>query len=211
MPIGGDVVMRLRPVHALVAALLGCAVTPLASAPSLAEADATCAAEVVAESDARAMAMRCGQSVEVLSARTPWETVTAGPDGQLTWQSGVLAQRTDVDGTWRDVDTTVVATAEGVTPVAPVLPMTFSAGGADAPLARIEHQGRAVEVFWPLGALPQPTVSGAKVTYPSVLPDVDLVLTVDEDATGFSEVLVVHNPEAAANPALAQPRSVRAF
>jgi hypothetical protein len=152
--------------------------------------------------EAGALAVACGLRVEVLSARTPWDTLTAEPTGELTWASGSLAERTRADGVWRMVDPTVVARPEGLRPVAPVFPMTFSAGGGEAPLARIEHQGKAVEIFWPLGDLPTPAVDGREIAYPSVLPGVDLVVTVDADGTGFSEVLLVKTAAAADNPAL---------
>ncbi|MEU8001235.1 LamG-like jellyroll fold domain-containing protein [Catellatospora sp. NPDC049111] len=176
---------------------------PFGATPAVAVVQ-ECASGVDTEAAALEMAARCGQPVEIVSARTPWEFLSARPDGQLTWTGGVLAERTKVDGTWRAVDTTVTVASDAVKPVAPVLPMSFSPGGDRAPLARIEHAGRSLEVFWPLGALPPPTVAGPQVTYMSVLPDVDLVLTVDEDATGFSQVLVVHTAQAAANPALAR-------
>ncbi|MCI0687974.1 MAG: hypothetical protein L0Y54_12155 [Sporichthyaceae bacterium] len=78
--------------------------------------------------------------------------------------------------------------------------MSFSAGG-DGELGRIGWGEHELGVSWD-GVLPEPIVSGSTLTYPSVLPDVDLVVSVDADGTGFSEVLVVKTPQAAANPAL---------
>jgi hypothetical protein len=71
-------------------------------------------------------------------------------------------------------------------------------------LVRIKRDGHDLTLDWPAGLddTVQPVVSGSSVTYPQVLPDVDLVLTVNRDATGFSEVLVVNTPEAAQHPAL---------
>ena len=159
------------------------------------------AAEVAVAVD---LARSCDGPVEVLSGRTPWETLTALPSGELTWTASVVAERALVDGVWRSVDPTLVRTSGGVEPVASVLPMRFSPGGAKAPLARIEHRGRVLEVVSPFGSLPAPVVSGPAVTYPSVLPDVDLMVTVDSDGTGFSQVLVVRTPAAAADARLAR-------
>ena len=53
-------------------------------------------------------------------------------------------------------------------------------------------------------ALPQPSVSGPVATYRNVLPGTDLQLTAN--ASGFSELLIIHDRAAAANPAL---RSLR--
>lgn len=162
-----------------------------------------CASQTVGGAAAVRLAVVCQTPVEVVDARTPWESLTAQPSGELTWTATNIATRTSVHGGWEPVDVTVVSAGDGLAPVAPVLPMVFSSGGSAAPLARLEHEGRVLEMFapWPL---PTPTVSGSTITYPSVLPGVDLVVSVDDDGTGFSEVLVVRTAEAAANPALAE-------
>jgi hypothetical protein len=189
--------------------VLGLVAGTLAALPARAwPAGAAAAAPVCAETApsvtaAVELAVTCVRPVEVLGARTPWETLTAQPSGELTWESSVQARRTEINGGWEPVNTAVAAGPNGLVPAASVLPMSFSPGGDRMPLARLEHQGRALEMSWP-EMLPAPQVSGPSVTYPSVLPGVDLVLTVNQDGTGFSEVLVVHGPAAAANPALSR-------
>ncbi|MER7460876.1 hypothetical protein [Micromonospora sp. NPDC126480] len=178
-------------------------VTVTASPPAWASSPVGCVSAVEDEAQAVRLAVECGQRVEVLSARTPWVTTTAEETGELTWRAATVAERAYVDGEWRSVDPMLRVSAGGIEPTAPVLPMRFSPGG-DAPLARIEHEGRALELSSPLGSLPAPSVSGRTLVYESVLPDVDLRVSVDEDGTGFTEVLVVHTPEAAANPALSR-------
>jgi hypothetical protein len=162
-----------------------------------------CAETTLDTTTAVGLARSCGRPVEVLSGRTPWQTLTAQPSGELTWQTSTRAQRTDVNGAWEPIDTTLAPGPDGPAPVAPALPMSFSPGGTGAPLARLAYRGRVLEMRWP-GSLPTPRLSGSSVTYPGVLPGVDLVVTVDEDGTGWSEVLVVQGPAAAANPALAE-------
>lgn len=146
-----------------------------------------------------------GERVEVEAARTEWDTLFAEPTGELTLESSIAAVRTRVGapaGGWRDIDVSLQVTPEGVAPVAPALPITVSNGG-DGPLVAIERDGHELELSWP-EALPTPVVEGSQATYVDVFPDVDLVVSVFPDGTGFSEVLVVHTPEAAQDPALAE-------
>ena len=154
--------------------------------------------------DAEDQAAATGVPVEVGSARTEWASLFAEPDGEWTLESSAAAVRTRVgaaEGEWRDVDPTLRVNGDGtVTPVAPALPLSFSGGGDDQ-LARIARDGHSLGVSWP-GMLPDPVVEGTQVTYPGVLDGVDLVVSVDPDGSGFSEVLVVDSPQAAANPAL---------
>ncbi len=70
-------------------------------------------------------------------------------------------------------------------------------------MVTLTRGGGTVELSWP-EALPAPTVSGDSVTYPNVLPDVDLV--VRATWTGFTHVLVVKTPTAARNPAVREVR-----
>ncbi|MBD7917825.1 hypothetical protein H9657_05975 [Cellulomonas sp. Sa3CUA2] len=169
-------------------------------APAAAE---SCADEAPQVDAASALAVRCDRDVEVLDARSAWTTTYALPDGSMRLETSIAAVRTDVSGQWEPVDPTVVPGDGGYGVASAVTPMTFSDGSDGAPLARIERDGHEVVFDAPFD-LPAPSVDGSQLTYPEVLPGVDLVVTVDEDATGFSEVLRVESPEAAANPALAE-------
>lgn len=154
---------------------------------------------------ARDQAASTGERVEIESARNEWDTVYAEPSGELTLDTSIAAVRTRVDappGEWREIDISLERTGDGLTPAAPALPLEFSDGG-DEPLARIGRDGHELALTWP-EALPTPVVEGTQATYPDVLPGADLVVSVLPDGTGFSEVLVVQSPEAAANPALAE-------
>ncbi|MGW6128777.1 FG-GAP repeat domain-containing protein [Cellulomonas sp. NPDC055163] len=150
-----------------------------------------------------ALAQRCGAEVEVLSARTEWNTTVALPDGSMRLEVSTGAVRTKASGEWADVDPTLVPAEDGgFTVASAVAPMSFSAGGDGEEFAAIERDGHELAFGMPFD-LPEPTVDGSQLTYDEVLPGVDLVVTVNEDATGFSEVLRVESPEAAAHPDLA--------
>lgn len=149
------------------------------------------------------VAVACGTEVEVVGARTEWDTVYATPAGETRVETSASAVRTRVNGSWEAVDTSLVARTAGIAAVAPALPITFSDGTAGRPLATIERDGHALEFHAPF-ELTAPVVDGSRVTYADVLPGVDLIASIDEDGTGFSEVLRVESPEAAANPALAE-------
>ncbi|MGW6128776.1 FG-GAP repeat domain-containing protein [Cellulomonas sp. NPDC055163] len=175
---------------------------PAAAAGPRPAAVAPCTAEAPDEGAAVALAQRCDTEVEVVAARTEWNTTVALPDGTMRLDVSTAAVRTDESGEWADVDNAVVASDGALSVASAVTPMTFSDGSGEEPFARIERDGHVLTFAMPFD-LPRPSVAGAQVTYAEVLPGVDLVVTVNEDATGFSEVLRVDSPEAAAHPDLA--------
>ncbi|MFD4776708.1 LamG-like jellyroll fold domain-containing protein [Streptomyces sp. NPDC058382] len=150
---------------------------------------------------AREQARRDGKQVEVVSERGASREVFVNPSGSLTEITHMEPVRTRRDGKWVTIDTSLRRLDGGVAPVASAADVVFSAGGGQAPLVRMTKAGRELSLSWP-GTLPAPVLSGSSVTYPEVLPDVDLRMTADPD--GFSQVLVVKSAEAAANPALAE-------
>ncbi len=147
------------------------------------------------------LAARCGVEVELLGERSAWATVFATPSGDVRRETSLQAVRTEVDGRWVDIDTDVVVGAQGLVVKAPVNEMTFGAGPGDV-LARITREGKELVVSAPV-ELTEPVVDGSVITYPQVLPDVDLLVSVNDDGTGFNQVLRVNTEEAAANPVLA--------
>ncbi|MBB2923534.1 LamG domain-containing protein [Cellulomonas cellasea] len=196
---------------ALAAALVAVSAGAVAAAPAVpdplpATAGDGCAevrAEVAPDVDAAAeLATRCGTDVEVVSERTEWNTTFVQPDGSLRLDVSAAAVRTRGDDeTWVPVDGSLVPSPDGVAVAAGVLGMTFSDGSDGTPLARLERDGHALSLDVPFD-LPRPVVDGRQLTYDEVLPGVDLVVTVNPDTTGFSEVLRVESPEAARNPRL---------
>lgn len=167
------------------------------------EPDVACATEADDAADAAELAEACGHDVEVLEERTEWDTVYAQPDGNTRLESSIAALRTDVTGDWAPIDTTLVPGDDGYVVASAVAPMTFSDGSDGSPLATIERDGHVVTMDVPFD-LPAPRAAGRSLEYLEVLPDVDLIVTVHEDGTGFSEVLRVATPEAAAHPDLAE-------
>ncbi|MFY7064290.1 LamG-like jellyroll fold domain-containing protein [Nocardiopsis changdeensis] len=154
-----------------------------------------------AEQDALALARETGEPVEI-TALTDEKTIHyANPDGTLTAEISALPVRVRSGDEWVDADTTLIAGSDGlVRPRAAGMDIAFS-GGGDAPMASIGIGSNSIELDWN-GPLPTPVLDGDQATYPDVLPDVDLVLTAGVE--GFTQVLVVHTPEAAALPELAE-------
>ncbi len=189
----------------------GCLVTGLAfansaSAEALAGGSGSpggekCPRAVADGPSATLVAVRCGTDAEVVSARTEWSTTVAQPDGKMRLDVSTGAVRAKKAGKWVDVDNEVVPAGGALSVAAAVAPMTFSDGAGDEPFATIQRDGHELTFDMPFD-LPKPTVDGPQLTYAEVLPGVDLVVTVNEDATGFSEVLRVDSPEAAADPRL---------
>ncbi|QNE18683.1 hypothetical protein F1D05_13145 [Kribbella qitaiheensis] len=159
----------------------------------------------MASPEARAMAtaLRTGQRVEQAEHRTETGQVFANPDGTKTMEQHSQPVRVHKGRDWVDPDPTLKLEADGlVRPVATVSPLVLS-GGGNQDLVSIGAPGARIRLGWP-GVLPKPVLSGNIATYPSVLPGVDLQITAEVDR--FSELLVVHDRAAAANPALATLR-----
>lgn len=150
---------------------------------------------------ALAKAKQTGKSVVIDALTTESSTTTADPAGTFTITQTAAPVRKRVGGAWHDLDATLRRNADGT--VAPVLTVTALAlsGGGDRPLATMTADaGRSLSLDWPT-ALPSPTLSGPTATYTEALPGVDLVVTANTGG-GFSDVLVVKTPAAAADPRL---------
>ncbi|UWE12253.1 DNRLRE domain-containing protein [Actinacidiphila bryophytorum] len=147
-----------------------------------------------------AKAKDTGKPVEVLSRRTETGRLYANPDGTYTQEESATAQRVRKGNALVDIDPTLQAGSDGLYHTkATEVGLEFS-GGGNTPLATITRDGRSLSLSWPK-PLPKPVVDGNSATYPEVLPGVDLA--VQAGSGGFSELLVVKNAQAAANPALA--------
>ncbi|MFJ4481840.1 LamG domain-containing protein [Streptomyces longwoodensis] len=150
---------------------------------------------------AQARAESTGRSVPVDALTTEVSTTEALPDGTFTNTTSALPTRVFKDGEWTPLDATLVSDGHGgYTPKATPNGATLS-GGGDGPLVTLTHaDGPSMALTLPF-TLPKPHVSGDTAVYPSVLPGVDLSVSVT-DQGGFSDVLVVHDADAAASPQL---------
>ncbi|RPE28032.1 LamG-like jellyroll fold domain-containing protein [Kitasatospora cineracea] len=157
-----------------------------------------------AETLAVAESRRTGKPVEVEALKSESSDVVAQPDGKLVSTTYVQPKRVRRAGGWVDLDPTLAVLPSGaVAPKVATVGVEFSGGGSDRPLVRMSRAGKELKFTWPK-ALPAPVLVGETAEYRSILPDVDLKLTAS--TTGFSQVLVVHSPEAAKNPELAPLR-----
>ncbi|MFE6056302.1 LamG-like jellyroll fold domain-containing protein [Kitasatospora sp. NPDC056446] len=144
-----------------------------------------------------------GKPVEVLAKRSETSDTVAQPDGKLTTTTYVQPKRVRKNGAWVELDPTLQSVPGGaVAPKGSTADLRFSGGGS-APLVTMARAGKELKLSWPK-PLPKPTINGATAEYASILPDVDLRLSATK--TGFTQVIVVHTPEAAKNPELDQLR-----
>ncbi|MER5334875.1 hypothetical protein [Micromonospora sp. NPDC002717] len=198
--------VQKRSVRRLMAGGLAAALGATVLAPPVSAAPPAAAGTGAATEAARAAAAaeRTGQRVEVLSARTELTQVFAKPSGGFVAETAAVPQRVrQTDGSWADVDLTLRRDgAGGFRPAVSPADVRFSAGGR-GPATTLTSGGKSLTLSWP-GELPAPVVSGDAATYPEVLPGVDLVLRATH--TGFTHVLTVKTPQAAANPALREIR-----
>ncbi|MEU3466003.1 LamG-like jellyroll fold domain-containing protein [Streptomyces sp. NPDC006733] len=142
-----------------------------------------------------------GKPVVVESLTTPTEQTLAHPDGTLATTNNLQAVRVKKNNTWAAVDATLGRNGDGTySPAATPAGVALSGGGS-GPLATLtDASGHRLALTFP-ATLPAPTVSGDTALYANVLPGVDLEASVS-DQGAFSEVLIVRNATAAANPAL---------
>ncbi|MEV6496641.1 hypothetical protein [Streptomyces prunicolor] len=159
-------------------------------------------AEESALAGAQKQAAATGEPVQVEALTTETATTTANPSGTVTYDSSLLPVRVRESHRWVPVDATLKRNADGTwSPTAAAEPLAFSGGGT-TPLATMTKGTASLALSWP-HTLPTPRASGASLAYPDVLPGVDLRVTADTQG-GWSQVLVVKNAQAAADPALAQ-------
>ena len=174
------------------------ALTLPASAAAAAEAN-TAQPEASSEASAFTKAAKSGKRVEIIDRREETVEVFANPNGTTTRRSYAHPVWSKLEGVWRKADPTLAKRSDGtIAPVSPTFAITFSRGGGE-PLATMAKGGKKLALTWP-SALPEPVLNGNTATYQSVVPGVDLKVIAEVD--GFAEHLVIHNAEAAANPAL---------
>ena len=147
-------------------------------------------------------ARRTGQKVTAGSATTATDLVTANPDGTLTMTRTLEPARKRVGGQWKDLDATLIRNPDGTLSPAVSTTAVVLSGGGTGPLARLSGGGSGFELGVPTSLL-APTLSGDTATYTAVLPGVDLQVRATK-LGGFSEVFIVRDAAAAANPALDQ-------
>jgi hypothetical protein len=147
------------------------------------------------------MANGRSQAAPLDSLTTDTQTVRVNPSGTATVTTNLRPTRVQRAGRWVPIDTTLRWNADGtVSPAATRATLVISGGGT-GPLAAIDADGAALSVAWPW-PLPRPLLAGDTARYAEVLPGIDLTVTAT-DLGGFSEVLVVENAAAAADPRLA--------
>ncbi|MEU9343737.1 LamG-like jellyroll fold domain-containing protein [Streptomyces sp. NPDC048278] len=178
------------------------AATPTAHSDANARTSAGASAGL-SEAQALAKARATGKPVQATAATTDSSTLTANPNGTLTLRQTLSPVRKLVHGTWKSLDATLVRHADGsISPKVSTSSLTLAGGGTDDPLAAMRAGSGSLAVSLPAAfTLHAPALSDATATYHDVLPGVDLAVTA-QDTGGFSEVLVVKNAAAAANPAL---------
>ncbi|MFK4728105.1 LamG-like jellyroll fold domain-containing protein [Agromyces mediolanus] len=162
-----------------------------------------CSVAEAADADAAAvLAAECDVDVEITDVRTPWARTFATADGPERLEVSAMPNQVERDGEWVELDRTLVVAADGesIEVAAPAYELELNAGDAtvDAtrPLGVIEYEGERLEVWFPL-ALPEPELDGPRATY-ALDEGVRLEVTVSPDATGFTPIVVLDSPAAAA-------------
>ncbi|WP_181320708.1 LamG-like jellyroll fold domain-containing protein [Saccharothrix carnea] len=171
----------------------------LTAPPAVAELPGSAPDEATASRYAEAR----GEPVLVESATTETDELTANPDGSFTFRQHAQPVRVRRGDGWVPVDLSLERRADGsFGPKAAPVDVVFSPGGpgsADDAVARVVRGEDEVGLGWGRD-LPPAVVDGSSLTYPEVLPGVDL--KVEVTVNGFSEVLVVKTAQAGASAEL---------
>jgi len=173
-----------------------------ANAQKLSDGEGLTPAQQTAVGQAVAEARESGKPVAISALTTETWQISAEPSGGLSFAANTLPVRTVEHGRWEPVDTSLVKNANGgFSPVATAYAHVTFSGGGTAPLATsTTATGATYQLSWP-GPLPVPTVSGNTATYADVLSGVDLAVSANSSGA-FSEVLIIRDAKAAANPRL---------
>ncbi|MFJ5987292.1 LamG-like jellyroll fold domain-containing protein [Lentzea sp. NPDC092896] len=152
-------------------------------------------AELPDEVSALAAARKFDKPVKVSALTTEATETLANPDGRMELVQSLKPERVKRGNKWVPVNTKLSKHADGsIRPEAATVDLQFSGKGKGKPLASVSKDGVEVGLTW-LESLPEPKVEGSKTTYQEVWPGVDL--TVEATASGFSQLLVVKNADAA--------------
>jgi len=189
-------------VAALVLSVLvvGSSTAVAADRPDANGADACDVLAAPTADEAGELARECDSRVEVLEERTPWETSYVTEAGKSVLEISVYPTRTDVNGDWEPIDTSLQRSARAgaeLDVAAPVLDMQLNGGdtGETKPLGVIESNGHTFKVWFPL-PLPEPTVEENRATY-ELARGVRVVTYVSPSGTGFTPVVELDDREAA--------------
>ncbi|MFF6779000.1 ricin-type beta-trefoil lectin domain protein [Streptomyces sp. NPDC012637] len=154
---------------------------------------------------AQQQAVSSGDAVRVDALTTEISEVVANADGTFTNSTSIMPVRVRKNGNWVPVDATLRQNGDGSwSPTASPHGIALSGGGT-GPMVQLTHEDGSRLAFTMPFSLPSPTVSGDTALYTSVLPGVDLSVSVT-DQGGFSDVLIVHDADAAADPRIKELR-----
>ncbi len=152
-----------------------------------------------AQAAASTQAVANNHPVEVAALTTETTQVMANPDGTFTLTTNRQPVRVKQNGAWHPINTNLQKNTDGTFSAVATTQSLRLSGGGTAPLATLAEGSKQLSFAWPT-ALPRPTITGNVALYKSILAGIDLQVTVSVES--FTEVLVVHDAKAAANPAL---------
>ncbi|MGW4466349.1 LamG-like jellyroll fold domain-containing protein [Micromonospora sp. NPDC004704] len=152
----------------------------------------TCPDDRPDEVSAAVAAKLCGSRVEIAGRRTESTQVFANVDGTLTEEQSLAPVRVRNGEQWVPVDLTLQGRGDGtIAPIAHPRGLVFSGAApttGEHEVASLGTGDEKVGLAW-TGTLPQPVLSGRTITYPDVLPSVDLVF--HAHSTGYEQHFVV--------------------